>query len=202
VDARRRKVEEALMAVFAGPDSLAAALRHSCVHTHQAFVTRREMRRRAEVPIAVAVSAFDGAVMDELAAWADVAVYTEVPIDGQVVLSTRWVLTVKERDTPTSPPRRKVRLGVRGFEDPERDNVDSTSPTASRETIRVALSAMAAHGFIPRTVDVRTAFLQGMPLDRPTPVYFQPPPQAQVPAGMVWRLRKCAYGLADAPRRW
>ncbi|OSX78708.1 hypothetical protein BU14_0103s0051 [Porphyra umbilicalis] len=202
LDARRRKVEDALMAVFSGPDSLAAALRRTGVHTHQAFVTRREMRRRAEVPIAVAGAAFDGAIMDELAAWADLAVHTEVPFDGQVVLSTRWVLTVKEPDTPTSPPRRKARLVVRGFEDPKRDNVDSTSPTASRATFRVALSAMDAHGFIPRTVDVRTAFLQGMPLDRPTPVYVQPPPQAQVPAGMVWRLRKCAYGLTDAPRRW
>jgi len=202
VDARRRKVEDALVAVFTGPDSLAAALRRSGVHTHQAFVTRRERRRQAEVPTAVAGAAFDGAIMDELAAWSDLAVYTEVPFDGQVVLSTRWVLTVKEPDTPTSPPRRKARPVVRGFEDPERDNVDSTSPTASRATFCVALSAMAAHGFIPRTVDVRTAFLQGMLLDRPTPVYVQPPPQAQVPARMVWRLRKCAYGLTDAPRRW
>jgi len=95
VDARRRKVEDALMAVFTGPDSLAAALRRSGVHTHQAFVTRREMRRQAEVPTAVAGVAFDGAIMDELAAWSDLAVYTEVPFDGQVVLSTRWVLTVK-----------------------------------------------------------------------------------------------------------
>jgi len=199
---RQRNVEDALMAVFSGPDTLAAALRRTGVATHQAFVTRREMRRRAEVPIAEAGAAFDAAIMDELAAWADLAVYTEVPYDDQVVLSTRWVLTVKEPDAPTSPPRRKARLVVRGFEDPERDNVDSTSPTVSRATFRVALSAMVTHGFIPRTVDVRTAFLQGMPLDRPTPVYIQPPPQARVPSGMVWRLCKCAYGPTDAPRRW
>jgi len=202
LDARRRKVEDALMATFYGPDTLAAALRRTGVATHAAFVTRREMRRRSEVPIAEAGAAFDAAIMDELAAWDDLAVHTEVPFDGQVVLSTRWVLTVKEPDAPTSPPRRKARLVVRGFEDPERGNVDSTSPTASRATFRVALSAMATHGFIPRTVDVRTAFLQGMPLDRPTPVVIQPPPQARVPTGMVWRLRKCAYGLTDAPRRW
>eukprot|EP00168_Porphyra_purpurea_P017128 TRINITY_DN5790_c0_g1_i1.p2 TRINITY_DN5790_c0_g1~~TRINITY_DN5790_c0_g1_i1.p2 ORF type:complete len:227 (+),score=33.48 TRINITY_DN5790_c0_g1_i1:829-1509(+) len=61
---------------------------------------------------------------------------------------------------------------------------------------------MAPHGFIPRTVDVRTAFLQGMPLDGPTPVFIQPLPHARVPAGIVWRLRKCAYGFTDAPRRW
>lgn len=61
---------------------------------------------------------------------------------------------------------------------------------------------MATHGFVPRTVDVRTAFLQGMPLDRPHAVFVQPPPHAKVPAGIVWKLRKCAYGLTDAPRRW
>jgi len=196
LDARRCKVEDALMATFYGPDTLAAALHRTGVATHAAFVTRRELRRRAEVPIAEAGAAFDDAIMDELAAWADLAVHTEVPFEGQVVLSTRWVLTVKEPDAPTSPPRRKARLVVRGFEDPERDNVDSTSPTAFRATFRVT------HGFIPRTLDVRTAFLQGMPLDRPTPVFIQPPPQARVPAGVVRRLRKCAYGLTDAPRRW
>ena len=160
--------------------------------THHEFVTRRQMRRRAEVPISVSRAAFDGAIMDELAAWADLAVYIEVPFDGQVVLSTRSVLTAKEPDTPTSPQRRKLRLIVRGFEDPERYQVDSTSPTASRATFCVALSEMSAHCFIPRTVDVHTSFLQGMPLDLPTPMYVQPPSQAQALAGMVWRLRKCA----------
>lgn len=33
-------------------------------------------------------------------------------------------------------------------------------------------------------------------------MFVQPPPQAEVPAGVVWQLRKCAYGLTDAPRRW
>lgn len=201
-EGRLQQAEDAMTAIFTGPDTLEAALRRSGVATHQAFITRREMRRRSEIPISEAGAAFEEAIMSELAAWADLAVYTEVPYDGQTVLSTRWVLTLKEPDSPTSPPRRKARLVVRGFEDPDRDNVDSTSPTASRATFRVALSAMATHGFVPRTVDVRTAFLQGMPLDRPHAVFVQPPPHAKVPAGIVWQLRKCAYGLTDAPRRW
>lgn len=183
-------------------DTLDAALRRTGAAQHQAFITRREMRRRSEVPIAQAGTAFDPAIAQELEAWAELAVYTEVPYTGQVVISTRWVLTFKQPDTPTGTLRRKARLVVRGFEDPDRDAVDSTSPTASRATLRVVLSALSTHGFIPRTVDVRTAFLQGMPLDRPTAVFVQPPPQARVPRGMVWQLRKCAYGLTDAPRRW
>lgn len=191
-----------LAVVFPGPDTLEAALQRTGVAYHSAFLTRRELRRRAEVPIREAGSTFDEAIARELEAWADLAVYEEVPFTGQTVLSTRWVLTIKEPEAPTSAPRRKARLVVRGFEDPDRDAVDSTSPTASRATLRVVLSALASHGHVPRTVDVRTAFLQGMPLDRPEAVYVQPPPHARVPAGMVWRLRKCAYGLTDAPRRW
>lgn len=91
---------------------------------------------------------------------------------------------------------------VRGFDAPDRDSVDSTSPTASRSTLRVTLSALATHGLVPRKAGGRTAFLQGMPLDRPTAVIARPPTHARVPAGMVWTLRKCAYGLTDAPRRW
>jgi len=41
-----------------------------------------------------------------------------------------------------------------------------------------------------------------MPLDRPAAVYVQPPQQSGAPSGVVWRLRKCAYGLTAAPRRW
>lgn len=141
------------------------------------------------------------AISQELEAWYDLVFYREVSYTGQVVIYTRWVLTLKQPDTPTGAPRRKALLVVRGFEDPDWDAVDGTLPTASRATLRVVIWALATHGFIPRNVDVCTAFLQGMPLDRPTAFFVQPPPQARVPNGMVWQLRKCAYGLTDAPRR-
>jgi len=124
-----------------------------------------------------------------------------VPFGGQWILSTRWVLTLKEPESPTAAPRRKVRLVVRDFEDPDKDTVHSTSPTAARATLWVLFSALASRGFLPRTIDMRTAFLQGMPLDRPAAVYVQPSPQSGAPVGVVWCLLKCAYGLTDAPRR-
>lgn len=92
-------------------------------------------------------------------AWANLSVYQEVFYTGQVVISTRWVLTLKQPDTPNGAPRRKARLVAHGLEDPDWDTVDSTSPTASRATPRVVLSALAYHGFFPRTADVGTAFL-------------------------------------------
>lgn len=183
-------------------DTLPASLSRAGVSDHQALITRREMRRRSEVPLRDAGRAFDVAITDELTAWADLAVYAEVPFAGQTVLPMKWVLTIKVPDDPTAAARRKARLCVRGDRDPDRDGVDSTSPTASRATLRVCFSALATHGFTPRTVDVRTAFLQGMPLDRPRAVFVRPPVQAGVPDGLIWQLRKCAYGLTDAPRRW
>ena len=47
-------------------------------------------------------------------------------------------------------------------------------------------------------MDVKGAFLQGKELDRQ--VLIRPPKEAAT--SKLWLLRKCAYGLADAPRRW
>ena len=49
-------------------------------------------------------------------------------------------------------------------------------------------------------MDVKTAFLQGERLDRN--VFLQPPPEANCPAGYIWKLNRCVYGLADASLKW
>ena len=43
------------------------------------------------------------------------------------------------------------------------------------------------------------AFLQGKLIDRE--VYVEPPVEGKCP-GLIWRLRKTAYGLCDAAREW
>eukprot|EP00170_Pyropia_yezoensis_P008833 contig_37729_g8866 len=123
---------------------------------------RREVRRWPVVPVGHASTAFDAVIAREMQAWYDLAVYTEVPYTGQIVISTRWVLTLKHPDTPMGAPRRKARLVVRGSEDPDRGAGDVTSPTPSPATLHAAPWALTSHGFIPRTVDACTAFLQGM----------------------------------------
>jgi len=199
---RLRRARGQLLLTLAGSRALSSALGRSGVDERPILVTRREQRSRAEVPIATAGAAFDDAIADELGSWASFGVYEEVAYADQHVISTRWVLTIKEPAISTEPPRHKARLVLRGFEDQWKDYVDSTSTTAARATLRLLLSALASFDFVPRTVDVRTAFLQGFPLDRPNPVFVRPPAQARSPPKVVWRLRKCAYGLMDAPRRW
>lgn len=172
------------------------------MHDYAALITRREQRRRTEVPVAEAGRRFDKPMDSELDAWAEQSVYNQVRDVGQRVLSTRWVYTIKSPQLPGDPPKLKARLCERGFEDPQRANVDRVSPTVSRASVRLVLAATVTFGWVPRTVDVSTAFLQGMPIDRPAPVYVRPPPYARVPPGLVWKLNKCAYGLTDAPRMW
>jgi len=199
---RLRGARGQLLLTLVGSDELDGALKRAGVDEHPILVTRREQRSRAEVPVSAAGAAFDDAMADELGSWAGLGVEEEVAYTGQHVISTRRVLTIKEPAIPTEPPRHKARLVMRGFKDQWKEFVDSTSPTAARASLRLLLSALSSYGFAPHTVDVRTAFLQGLPLDRPNPVFVRPPPQARAPSGVVWRLRKCAYGLTDAPRRW
>ena len=47
-----------------------------------------------------------------------------------------------------------------------------------------------------QSIDIKTAFLQGHKLERS--VFLRPPPEANTTN--LWHLRKCVYGLADAPR--
>ena len=49
-------------------------------------------------------------------------------------------------------------------------------------------------------MDIKTAFLQSKELNQL--VYLDPPKEANVPPGYIWKLSKCVYGLTDASRSW
>ena len=50
--------------------------------------------------------------------------------------------------------------------------------------------------------DLKTAFLQGQSYDVNRGVVCQLPPEAGHPPYVAARLKKPAYGMNDAPRRW
>ena len=130
----------------------------------------------------------------ELEQWKSRAVYKEVEDKGQDCISLRWVLKDKLDDNGASIC--KARLCVRGFE--EEQDFRTDSPTCSREGIRLFLSTTAARKWKIHSMDVKGAFLQGKSLERD--VTLRPPKEAAT--SKLWRLQKCAYGLADAPRCW
>ena len=129
----------------------------------------------------------------ELSSWKDEHVFDEIDDNGQNTISTRWVLKPKIIDGKHSV---KARLCARGFEEDKHFRTDS--PTCSREGVRVALVVIACHKWELKSLDFKSAFLQGKPLERE--VYLKPPKEAKT--NKIWLLRKCVYGLADASRFW
>ena len=128
---------------------------------------------------------------DDITNWIENEVFSEVEVTGQSVITTRWVFSEKPDGS------KKARLVARGFQEDQSDLI-LDSPTSSRESQRFALILMASYGFEIRSLDVKTAFLQGKKLERD--VFLRPP--ADICAGKLWKLSKCVYGLADAARNW
>ena len=54
--------------------------------------------------------------------------------------------------------------------------------------------------WVPSSLDIKTAFLQGRGFDKE--VLLEPPMEANVPTGHVWRLKKPVYGLKEASLKW
>ena len=129
----------------------------------------------------------------ELQSWRTEEVYTEVPDEGQQTMNTTWVIKPKFVDGRYTL---KARLCARGFEENQFFRTDS--PTCSREGIRITLTTISTNGWTLRSLDVKTAFLQGNPMQRE--VFLKPPKEANT--NNLWLLRKCVYELSDASRQW
>ena len=131
----------------------------------------------------------------EIQNWRNFNVFEETVDKGQSTISTRWVITEKKNVDNT--PIIKARLVVRGFEEEDRSQCDS--PTASKSTMRTFLLVSANEGWAPQTIDIKSAFLQGKPIERD--IYIQPPAGFSE-NGTIWKLKKVVYGLNDAARNW
>ena len=137
-------------------------------------------------------------------------------------MSSRWLFRWKTVDGVRTI---KARLTVRGFEDHEADELSTFAGTSARWTQRL-VSAMAAINRWPlMTMDVSTAFLQGLDFKQLSALTGTPERQVAftAPKGYEWafkelpgladldlgptgtevlRMTKCIYGLKDAPRAW
>jgi len=126
---------------------------------------------------------------EELQKLKDFETFEVVDDVGQERISTRWVDTIKEDGS------RKSRLVARGFE--EHDHIQSDSPTISKSVLRVFIVLCHMYGWTVKTMDIKSAFLQGETLSREVLVQ---PPRGYEMEGKLWKLRKCLYGLNDAAR--
>ena len=72
------------------------------------------------------------------------------------------------------------------------------SPTVNKISLKLMLTLAASKGLQVQCNDIQRAFLQTVGIDRD--VYVQAPPEAQLPNGKVWKLKRAVYGLVDASR--
>ena len=102
----------------------------------------------------------------------------------------------------------KSRLCPKGFQDldrPDEQRIDA--PTASRTSLLVFLHVTVTMCFVLAKGDIEGAFLNGVPLPADRYLYLHMP-TVLFDLGLVpyqhsyRRLRKAAYGLAEAPRYW
>ena len=135
------------------------------------------------------------AMQAEISKYKSFNAFEEVPDIGQTKVPIRWVVTEQKQDAKNAPF--KARLCVRGDLEKGKENIRSDSPTASKETLKLALILAANEGFEVKSIDVKSAYLQGSPLDRK--IYVLPPPEANV-EGKLWLLRQGTYGVIDGGR--
>ena len=81
-------------------------------------------------------------------------------------------------------------MTARGIEESEK--VASDAPTIDKCNVRLVMAICESKGLILETSDVKSAVIHGHDLDRD--VHIQPPAQAGVPKGKLWKLRIALYG--------
>ena len=113
----------------------------------------------------------------------------------------RWVLTVK-KDKDGKFLKCKARWVLKGFQDKQKDSQQTDSPAASRSGFRCATQQAANLGWDLYHMDLKTAFLQGEAYDETRDIICEIPKECGYPPHIGARMKKSAYGLNDAPRRW
>ena len=111
------------------------------------------------------------AMKSELEKYRAFGAYEEVEDVGQHRIPIRWVIT-KQVDNGKNQPI-KARLCIRGDLEKNKFSIRSDSPTAAKETLKIALMIAANEGFVVKSVDIKSAYLQGNDLKRD--IYVRPP---------------------------
>ncbi|KAA8492024.1 Transposon Ty2-B Gag-Pol polyprotein [Porphyridium purpureum] len=152
-------------------------------------VSEHSLRRKCDFTISRA---------KEIDGWHAKGVVEAVRTTERANLDTRWVDSIKLSDGKEFP---KSRLALREFAKSQpHGSMLRDSPTTSRWTVRVLLSVALNQSWSISSSDVEQAFLQSQPLKRR--VLVQPPKEAGLPSGVLWLLKKAAYGLVDAAYIW
>ena len=109
----------------------------------------------------------------EIKSWKDNNVYEWVKLSNERpsnYVTGRWVLTIKRKPDGTFD-KCKARWVLRGFQDQQKWDQQTDSPTASRPAFRMTCQLCATRKWSFHHVDLKTAFLQGEEYDKTRDVY-------------------------------
>merc|ERR1712002_1333184 len=81
--------------------------------------------------------------------------FEEIDDEGQETIGSRWIVTEKEKHDGQKQ-NYKTRLVAKGFQ--ERDQPQSDSPTAAKESFKLLVALAANQNFRVVSMDIRAAF--------------------------------------------
>ncbi|PLW38782.1 hypothetical protein PCASD_12562 [Puccinia coronata f. sp. avenae] len=120
---------------------------------------------------------------------------------GVKPLDTTWVFK-RKFDADGELLKYKARLCVRGFRQIEGIDYDATfAPTGRLTTLRLILGLAALHDYDIQQMDVKCAFLNGIP-DEDLFIKVPDGVGVELPPGHGLKLQKSLYGLKQSPRCW
>jgi hypothetical protein len=149
------------------------------------------------------------AMQAEILKYKDFKAFVEVDDEGQNNIPVKWVVTEQKQDGKNQSY--KARLCIRGDLEKGKENLRADSPTASKETSKLALTIAVNEEFSVKSAYIKIAYLQGKRLERK--IYVKPPPEAQVEGklclllqGGLWHFRRRTIVLltngGDSPGTW
>ena len=124
--------------------------------------------------------------------------HDKVPPDR--ILKMRWIYTIKQDNSA------KARIVLIGYQDPDLGSLKTTSPTMTRRTRGLFLTACSFKGWTALKGDVRAAFLQGLESEEERSIFARPVIELAKHLGgdanSYVKVVKACYGLANAPAQW
>jgi hypothetical protein len=142
------------------------------------------------------------AMQEELEALKKNNTWKLVPLpEGKKLVGCKWVFSIKYK-ADGSVDRYKARLVAKGFTQTHGiDYMETFSPVAKLNTVRVLLSLAANLDWPLHQLDVKNAFLHG---DLDEEVYMDIPPgcTGSAETKIVCKLERALYGLKQSPRAW
>ena len=161
-------------------------------------------KRQPSKELKIYAKLFVEAKSAEINSWFDNDIFDLVDIrtfKPKSFVTGQWVLTIK-RDRDGKFLKRKARWVLHGFQDRQKDAQQTDSPTSTRPGLRLLCQNAASNGLSIQHIYLKTAFLEGEPYTPDRDVVCQLLPEAGKPRYLAARLKKPAYGMNDAPRKW